>query len=197
MFLEYLMISKLELVYTLEDAEEWGLKHIFWNFRALKVILLQEAQSYTEFKSFCKKEHHQHFTFQIPWYNLVSSAKLTILEEDMPQLISPIIIIKTSGPKTVPWGTPLRTGLSWLIPPCNLTKWVLCVKKWYHTSNLPAIPRVLEKFWRSYGEVFRDPSCQMLSQNQGIPCQQCSHRSLGVLWHQWHSTRLTSMSALL
>ena len=48
------------------------------NFWALKDILLQEAQSYTEFKSFCKKE--QSSTFEIPWYNLVSSAKLTILE---------------------------------------------------------------------------------------------------------------------
>ena len=52
--------------------------YIYWNFWALKDILLLEAQSYTEFKSFCKKE--QSSTFEIPWYNLVSSAKLTILE---------------------------------------------------------------------------------------------------------------------
>ena len=74
--------------------------NIYLNFWALKDILLQEAQSYTEFKSFCKKE--QSSTFEIPCYNIVSSAKLTILEEDMPQLISPIRIIKRSGPKTVP-----------------------------------------------------------------------------------------------
>ena len=38
----------------LQDNEEWELKHIYWEFLALKDILLQEAQSYTEFKSFCK-----------------------------------------------------------------------------------------------------------------------------------------------
>ena len=29
----------------LQDNEEWELKHIYWNFWALKDILLQEAQS--------------------------------------------------------------------------------------------------------------------------------------------------------
>ena len=32
----------------LQDNEEWGLKHIYWNLWALKDILLQEAQSYTK-----------------------------------------------------------------------------------------------------------------------------------------------------
>ena len=31
----------------LQDNEEWGLKHIYWNFWALKDILLLEGQSYT------------------------------------------------------------------------------------------------------------------------------------------------------
>ena len=73
--------------------------HINRNFWALNDILLQEARSYTEFKSFCKMV--QSSTLEIPWYNLVSS---TILEEDMQRLISPIRIIKRSHPKQFPVG---------------------------------------------------------------------------------------------
>ena len=51
----------------LQDNEEWELKHIYWNFWALKDILLQEAQSYTEFKSFCKMV--QSSTLEIAWYH--------------------------------------------------------------------------------------------------------------------------------
>ena len=64
----------------------------------------------------------QSSTLEIPWYNLVSSAKLTMLEEDMPQLITPIRTIKRSGPKSVHCGAPLSTGLSKITHPCNLTK---------------------------------------------------------------------------
>ena len=99
---------KLEFVYMLQVNEEWGLNHIYLNFGALKDILFQEAQSYTEFKSFCKMV--QSSTLEIPWYNLVSSAKLTMLEEDMPRFISPIRIIIKSGPKIVHRETPLSTS---------------------------------------------------------------------------------------
>ena len=52
----------------------------------------------------------------------MSSAKLTSLEQwEMPLSMSIIIIKNSKGPRTVPWGTPLRTGLGWLIPPGILT----------------------------------------------------------------------------
>ena len=102
----------------LQDNEEWELKYIYiLEFGALKDILLQEAQSYREFKSFCKMV--QSSTLETPWYNFVSWAKLTMLEEDMPRLIYTNRIIKRSGPKTVPCRTLLSTGLSRLTPPCN------------------------------------------------------------------------------
>ena len=72
------------------------------SLKGLKDILLQEDQSYTEFESFCKMV--QSSKFEIPWYNLVSSAKLTMLEENMRRLISPIRIIKRMGPRQYPAG---------------------------------------------------------------------------------------------
>ena len=46
-----------------------------------------------------------------------SSAKLTSLDEVVPLLMSDIIIKNNSGTRTVPWGTPLKTGLYLVIPP--------------------------------------------------------------------------------
>ena len=58
----------------------------------------------------------------------------------VPLLMSDIIIKNNSGPRTVPWGTPLKTGLSLLIPPGILT-WVLLVKNWKNQMpSLPVIP---------------------------------------------------------
>ena len=39
------------------------------------------------------------------------------LDEVVPLLMSDIIIKNNSGPRTVLWGIPLKTGLSLLIPP--------------------------------------------------------------------------------
>ena len=43
------------------------------------------------------------------------------LDEVVPLLMSDIIIKNNSGPRTAPLGTPLKTGLSLLIPPRILT----------------------------------------------------------------------------
>ena len=42
-------------------------------------------------------------------------------DEAVPSLMSDIIIKDSSGPRTVPCGTPLKTGLALLIPPDILT----------------------------------------------------------------------------
>ena len=44
-----------------------------------------------------------------------------ILDEVVPLLMSDTIIKNNSGSRTVPGGTPLKTGLSLLIPPGILT----------------------------------------------------------------------------
>ena len=50
-------------------------------------------------------------------------------DSDVSLLISASIIKKSSGPKTVPCGTPLSTGESPLIAPGSLTKWDRLVRK--------------------------------------------------------------------
>ena len=50
-------------------------------------------------------------------------------DSDMSLLISASIIMKSSGPKTVPYGTLLSTGESPLIAPGSVTKWDCLVKK--------------------------------------------------------------------
>ena len=58
--------------------------------------------------------------------------------------MSDIMIINNNGPRTVPCGTPLKTGLSLLTPPGNRTNWVLSDKNWWnHTPRLPVTPRSL------------------------------------------------------
>ena len=60
---------------------------------------------------------------------------------DMSLLISASIIKKSSGPKTVPCGTPLSTGESPLIAPGSLTKWDRLVRKLKnHIPRCPVIP---------------------------------------------------------
>ena len=57
-------------------------------------------------------------------------------DSDMSLLISASIIKKSSGPKTVPWGTSLSTGESPLIAPGSLTKWDRLVRKFKKTMEL-------------------------------------------------------------
>ena len=61
-----------------------------------------------------------------------------------PLLMSDIIIKNSSGPRTVPCGTPLKTGLFLLTPPGIQTEWVLLVRNWKnHMPSLPVIPTSL------------------------------------------------------
>ena len=49
-------------------------------------------------------------------------------DEAIPLLMSDIITKNSSGPRTVPCRTPLKTRLSLLIPPGILTLWVWLVR---------------------------------------------------------------------
>ena len=51
----------------------------------------------------------------------------------VPLLMSDIIIRNNSGPRTVPWGTPLKTGLSLLIPSGGIQP--------VRTGSLEPVPR--------------------------------------------------------
>ena len=102
-------------------------------------MLFDDAKSYTTLKSSCKIS--QSVTSPTLDYSLVSSAKLTSLDADTSLPISEIIIKNRRGPKTVPCGTPLNTGWSSLIPPCNRTKWDLSVRKCNNQIRIfPGIP---------------------------------------------------------
>ena len=47
----------------LQDNEEWGLKHIYWNFGALKDILLQESNHIQNSNHFVKWSSHQQLKY--------------------------------------------------------------------------------------------------------------------------------------
>ena len=71
-------------------------------------------------------------------YRMQSSAKSLILDQTQ----SEISFIKTknsSGPKTVPWITPLRTSTLSDMAPSTVTSCVLCVRKAFIHSLLPHI----------------------------------------------------------
>ena len=62
----------------------------------------------------------------------------------VPLFMSDIINKNNSGPRTVSWGTPFKTGLSVLIPPGIITYWVMLVKNWKnHMPSLLVIPKSL------------------------------------------------------
>ena len=77
-------------------------------------MLFDDAQSYTAFKLSYRLS--QSVASPTPEYSLVSSAKLASLDVDTSLLISEIIIKNRRAPKTVPYGMPLNTGWSSLIP---------------------------------------------------------------------------------
>ena len=77
---------------------------------------------------------------------LVSSAKLVMLLSTLFE-ISLIRTRKSTGPSTVPCGTPLRTLSLLLTPPGILTWWRLLVRKLCsHSPSLPQIPKVFSLF---------------------------------------------------
>ena len=84
-------------------------------------MLFADAQSYTWFRSCCKVL--QSVISSILVCIRVPSAKLMRFDSDMSYLISASVIRKSSGPNTIPCGTPLSTGESPLIAPGSLTKY--------------------------------------------------------------------------
>ena len=71
-------------------------------------MLLDDAQSYTAFRSNCRLS--QSVTSHTPEYSLVSSAKPIGLDADASLSISEIIIKNRRGPQTVPVGHHLTQG---------------------------------------------------------------------------------------
>ena len=77
---------------------------------------------------------------------LVSSAKLVMLLLTLDE-ISLIRTRKSTGPNTVPCGTPLRTLSPLLTPPGILTCWRPFVKKLCsHSPSLPQMPKFFSLF---------------------------------------------------
>ena len=76
----------------------------------------------------------------------VSSTKLVMLLLTLDE-ISLIRTRKSTGPNTVPCGTPLRTLSLLLTPPGILTCWCLFVKKLCsHSPSLPQMPKFIYSF---------------------------------------------------
>ena len=122
---------------------------------------------------------------------LVSSAKLVMVLLTLYE-ISLIKTRKSTGPNTVPCGTPLRTLSHLLTPPGILTCWRLFVKKLFsHSPSLPQMPNFF-----IYSVVHHDPPYQKLWHSLGKSYELMTWGCLIVRssYYHRHQVRLRGMS---
>ena len=100
-------------------------------------------------KAFCRSE--QSWLDLIPLWALVSSAKeVGVVPGDRPSAISRIWIKNRTGPSTVPWGTPDKTGEKWETAPSTTIACCLHARSRMDASQHPTIPVSLHSLilWR-------------------------------------------------